>query len=164
MAMFSVTLTGTEAVAAQIREQVQQVPKYVATAMYQEALEIARNAQKLAPRASGNLANSAHVELPKIEGEQIEVKLGFGGTSGAGNLKEGVTNKDDVGYALYVHENPRAGKTGGMSPSGVKYPFDKWSRVGQWKYLEHPFLAAAKGMAERIAEKVKGWQATDVKT
>jgi|WetSurMetagenome_2_1015567.scaffolds.fasta_scaffold239049_3 hypothetical protein len=161
MAMFSVTLTGTEAVAAQIREQVQQVPKYVAAAMYQEALGIARSAQKLAPRALGNLANSAHVELPKIDGEQIEVQLGFGGTAGFGNV-EG-TNKDDVGYALYVHENPRAGKTGGMSPSGVKYPFDKWSRVGQWKYLEHPFLAAAKGMAERIAEKVRSWQATDVK-
>jgi hypothetical protein len=159
MAMFSVTLTGTEAVAAQIREQVQHVPKYVAAAMYQEALGIARSAQKLAPRDFGNLANSAHVELPKIDGEQIEVLLGFGGTAGAGNV-EG-TNKDDVGYALYVHENPRAGKTGGVSPSGAKYKH--WARVGQWKYLEHPFLAAAKGMAERISEKVRGWQATDVK-
>ena len=47
-------------------------------------------------------------------------------------------------YALVVHENQRAGKTGGFSPQGKKYKH--WSRVGQWKYLETP----AKLLAPRI--------------
>jgi hypothetical protein len=147
MAMFSVTLTGTEAVAEQIREQVEKVPKYVGAAMYQEAQDIMRESHKLVPRDTGTLANASMVEQPKYEGNDISVTLGYGGPAAP--------------YALSVHENPRAGKTGGVSPSGAKYKH--WAKVGQWKYLEHPFLAAAKGMAERIAEKVKGWQATDVK-
>ena len=47
-----------------------------------------------------------------------------------------------------VHENPRSGKTGGVSPSGKKYyprpgyPVP-YSQVGQWKYLETPARIAA---------------------
>lgn len=53
---------------------------------------------------------------------QTSVILGYGGASAP--------------YALSVHENPRSGKTGGVSPSGRKYK--RWARVGEWKFLETP--------------------------
>jgi len=41
-------------------------------------------------------------------------------------------------YAWVVHENPRAGRTGGKSPSNRPYPF--WAEGGSWKFLEQPLL------------------------
>lgn len=45
----------------------------------------------------------------------------------------------DAPYALSVHENPRSGKTGGVSPRGARYR--SWAEHGKWKYLEHPHMA-----------------------
>ena len=66
--------------------------------------------------------------------EPLESVVGYGGASAP--------------YALSVHENPRSGHTGGVSPSGRKYKH--WARTGQWKYLETPFKARADGLSERI--------------
>lgn len=41
-------------------------------------------------------------------------------------------------YALKTHENPRAGNTGGASPSGKPYPEGSYAKVGQYKFLETP--------------------------
>jgi hypothetical protein len=72
-------------------------------------------------------------------------------------------------YALKVHENPRAGQTGGWGPQGpteiafrviggIVRPIGaqrkRYSTVGQWKFLEQPFLARAKGLAARIRARV----------
>jgi hypothetical protein len=41
-------------------------------------------------------------------------------------------------YAFDVHENPRSGRTGGVSPTGQAYRY--WAREGSFKYLEQPSL------------------------
>jgi hypothetical protein len=61
---------------------------------------------------------------------------------------------------LSVHENPRAGKTGGVSPQGKPYAKTKggkglWAKTGKWKYLEDPFNRRLKGFEARIAKRVK---------
>lgn len=111
----------------------------LAAGMYQEALAIMRDSQtNYCPVDTGNLKNSGHVEFPKIDGTNVSVRMGYGGAAAP--------------YAAIVHENPRAGKTGGVSPSGRKYKH--WARVGQWKYLERPFLdAVGNGIDERIGRR-----------
>jgi hypothetical protein len=100
------------------------------------------------PKDFGVLANSGHVRMPTVLRNDIRVDLGFGGPAGGGgSYSMPPTNTEDVGYALAVHENPRAGKTGGVSPSGI--PYKTWSQVGGWKYLERalgrhiPFMVAS---------------------
>jgi hypothetical protein len=66
--------------------------------------------------------------------DDVAAVLGFGGPAAP--------------YALAVHENPRSGKTGGISPQGKRYKH--FARVGQWKYLE----TAVKNHAGRLAEVV----------
>ncbi len=143
MAAFEVILTGTESVAAEIQRQVEAVPRFVGDALYEEGRAIIRDSQeRFVPVDTGTLKGSAYVFEPKYSAGNVEIELGYGGAAAA--------------YARVTHENPRAGKTGGVSPSGR--PYKHWAKVGQWKYLEHPFLAAAKGMAERVAARVRGWQ------
>jgi hypothetical protein len=55
-------------------------------------------------------------------------------------------------YALYVHENPRAGKTGGVSPRGKLYR--TWARVGQWKFLETPMKRMVPQLRQRLQERL----------
>lgn len=97
-----------------------------ASGLYMAGEYIMAQSKDLAPVDTGNLRASGFVELPDVSGAVVNVKLGYGGFSAA--------------YALMVHENPRAGKTGGLSPSGRKYK--TWAKVGQWKYLEKPFMEA----------------------
>jgi hypothetical protein len=69
-------------------------------------------------------------------------------------------------YAAAVHENPRAGQTEGMSPSGKKYTAGLtgsgkkskrkvFSTVGKWKFLEEPLKNNAKKILSIIAKKAK---------
>lgn len=78
--------------------------------------------EQYVPVETGTLKSSGFVGPPDIRGGNVTVSLGYGGPAAP--------------YALAVHENPRAGKTGGVSPSGKKYK--RWSTVGGWKYLETP--------------------------
>lgn len=96
--------------------------------------EIMAAAKELVPVMDGPLRASGHVEPPVVAGTNVVVTAGFGGPAAP--------------YALSVHENPRAGKTGGISPSGRRYK--KWAMVGQWKYLETPFKAIAPRAGERL--------------
>lgn len=97
----------------------------VAQTLYREAERIMALAKsEYVPVVTGALRSSGHVQKPKFLGSTVTVTLGFGGASAS--------------YALEVHENPRAGKTYGMSPSGFPYPPGTWSKVGQWKFLTEP--------------------------
>ena len=89
------------------------------------------------PVSTGALRSSILVQLPEILGTRIVVTIGAGGVAAP--------------YALAVHENPRAGKTGGFSPSGKPYYYN-WSRVGEWKYLERPALEAVQNSSGLIQE------------
>lgn len=87
------------------------------------------------PVVTGNLRSTIMATEPQIHGDRVSVTVGAGGPAAK--------------YALKVHENPRSGRTGGVSPQGKKYyprpgvpvPF---SSVGQWKYLETPAIQAAR--------------------
>lgn len=110
-----------------------------AGALYQGATNIMSESKlNYVPVDTGTLRSSGLVEQPKLEGDRVVVVLGYGGPAAP--------------YALAVHENPRSGKTGGVSPSGQ--PYKRWARVGQWKYLETPFQALRHTIAPRVAAAV----------
>ena len=96
------------------------------------------------PVVTGNLRSTIQSSVPTVNGLRFSVTVSAGGPSAK--------------YARKVHENPRSGKTGGVSPSGKKYyprmgvPIP-YSTVGQWKYLETPArIAAANSSKWLLAE------------
>jgi hypothetical protein len=109
-------------------------------ALFREAEEIMGDSKdNYVPVDFGTLRNSGFVDLPVIQGTRVTVRAGFGGPAAP--------------YALAVHENPRSGKTGGVSPQGKKY--QHFAAVGQWKYLEIPFRQALRGMDARLARRIR---------
>lgn len=54
-------------------------------------------------------------------------------------------------YATRTHENPRSGKTGGVSPTGRKYKPGTYATVGEWKFLEN----AIKDNVSRILDIIR---------
>lgn len=84
------------------------------------------------PVITGALRSSIHVEKDVVfTPSSATVYVSAGGAAAP--------------YGRKVHENPRSGRTGGLSPSGRRYK--KWSRVGQWKFIEQPAMeAAARGV------------------
>ena len=104
----------------------------------EEAEDIITAADELVPADIGNLKGSKFVAAPEVQGggfnRYVTVELGYGNTATL--------------YAASVHENPRSGQTGGVSPGGSKRK--TWAKVGQWKYLETPWLASSAGWLERV--------------
>ena len=95
-----------------------------------EQAEALRTASLAAvPRRDSILANSAFAKTADSR-DEITGTVGY-----------------SAPYAAAIHENPRAGKTGGVSPSGRRYK--KWAKVGGFKYLERP-------LAEMRADFVAG--------
>lgn len=108
----------------------ERAPVAMQAALNEEANGLLNDADQLVPRDTANLANS------KFQRETPDgVEVGYGGAAAP--------------YALATHENPRSGRTGGVSPSGK--PYTHWAAVGQWKYLEQPFKARMTGFTSRIA-------------
>lgn len=87
------------------------------------------------PVMDGPLRASGVVLPVERNGEIHTLTMGFGGPSAP--------------YAVKVHENPRSGKTGGLSPSGKKYK--RWAKVGAYKYLEGPMASRGPKIPETIA-------------
>jgi hypothetical protein len=133
---FHVTIHGLPKVKKALKALGAKGPKALGGALFREGEGIMGDSkEKYVPVDLGNLKSSGHVQHPKITSNGASVELGFGGPAAP--------------YALAVHENPRSGKTGGVSPSGAQYK--TWSKVGQWKYLETPYKEHLKGMDNRIA-------------
>ena len=115
----------------------------VVRAMNSELEAVMRDSRALVPVVTGTLRSSGTVDAPQIQGNEVTQTCGYGGAAKR--------------YALKVHENPRAGRTGGYSPSGKKYyprpglPVP-YSTVGQWKFLEQPFLARRTRIIEAITD------------
>lgn len=115
-------------------------PDLVAGALYRRGNDVmADSVENYVPVRDGILRDSAFVDEPQVNGNDVSVALGYGGAAQA--------------YAEPVHENPRAGKTGGVSPSGR--PYKTWAQVGEWKYLETPLLNAVDGMVQDIADELR---------
>lgn len=131
--MIHIVAEGGEQLIAAMRSLGDQAPKVMAGALYREAEDILTDAKEhYVPVDQGHLRSVGFVEPPEV-GPVTSVDLGFGGP-----------------YALAVHENPRAGHTGGLSPSGR--PYKHWATVGEWKFLETPWKAAAPHMVEHLGE------------
>lgn len=137
MITFSITVTGIDDVLTALTNVGVDVPKVLGRALYQEGLALAAEADALVPRDTGNLAASQFVTPPS--GVPVQVVVGYGGAAAP--------------YALAVHENPRSGRTGGVSPQGKAYKH--FARVGQWKYLETPFKARTAGFSDRLGVHLK---------
>lgn len=90
--------------------------------------------EEYVPVDSGTLRSTGTVLPPEVSSQSATITMGFGGPAAP--------------YALAVHENPRAGKTGGISPSGKQY--EHWARTGNWKYLETPLKAATGKIAAKM--------------
>lgn len=112
--------------------------KDTAKAVRYEVEKIGTNADRnYVPVDLGTLRASKYIEGPTIEGDRIEVKIGYGGAASA--------------YAAAVHENPSQHDP--PSWEGVAVEFHPRGR-GR-KYLETPLNEAMPGMSDRIAERIK---------
>lgn len=91
-------------------------------ALYEEANRIFNESQLLVPVDTGTLRSSGQVTLPEQGPRGVSVTIGYGGAAAP--------------YAIYVHERLDLNH-----PNG-----------GQAKYLEEPVMAAADGIADRLAD------------
>lgn len=131
------TLSGFKSLEDRIKSLGQQTPETVATALYEEAnVVMADSVTNYVPFDTGVLAGSGKVNLPEHSGGGISVTFGFGGPAAP--------------YAIAVHENPRSGKTGGVSPQGK--PYVHFARRGEWKYLETPLKKHAPEVADALRQ------------
>lgn len=136
------TITGMDEVLKNLRAYGQNTKEAAAQALYEEASAIKAVSQaRYVPvrNIGGGELRGDHAfidEAAKVDGDSVSITFGYSGP-----------------YAASVHENPRAGKTGGVSPRGKKYK--RWAEVGEWKYLEKPLLEAESGMLQRLAGRIR---------
>lgn len=136
----SVTVQGTKGVIDALKALGDQAGPAFAQAIYEEAEAVMTTSkEQYVPVDTGVLRGTGYVAPPEQIGPVISVEIGYGGPAAP--------------YALAVHENPRAGKTGGFSPQGK--PYKHWARVGSWKYLELPWKEAMAGLIERLEAKLR---------
>ena len=149
-------IAGLENVMANLNREMSAIEGACLQGLVNAGMEIKRDAQKLTPVVTGNLRNSAYVVGPAQVEDGANPDFKDGDKPGlavllaaehAASVAASITEcrsaaqpEVHVGYSAYyapwVHENPRAGITGGKSPSGRKYPEGTYSVVGQWKFLQ----------------------------
>ncbi len=131
----AIVVQGTAEIIQALQALGPQAQQGLAATLFEVGEEImADSKEHYVPVDTGVLRESGYVEPPVLNGTETTVVLAYGGAASA--------------YALLVHENPRAGKTGGLSPQGKSYKH--WARVGSWKFLETPFKEAAGRLVERL--------------
>ena len=136
--MFKMRVTGTKQAEAKSHALERHIKQSVATALHNEGERIMRDSKaNYVPVVHGGLKESGVVHPPQIAGSIVSVLLEYPGPE-----------------AIRIHENPRSGKTGGVSPRGRKYPEGSYSKVGGWKFLELPAKQAMPSMPSRIAQDV----------
>jgi hypothetical protein len=91
------------------------------------------------PVMDGQLRSTGVVLPVERNGTLHTLTLGFGGPAAP--------------YAVKTHENPRAGKTGGISPQGRRYK--KWAKVGAYKFLEGPMAQDGPKIPDSIAAEAR---------
>lgn len=135
----TVKLEGMEEVLKNLAAYGERARQAAGVAIYEEARAIEQaSVTKYVPVDQQKLRDEMAFidEEAQVNGDVLSVEFGYRGP-----------------YAASVHENPRSGKTGGVSPKGRKYAH--WATVGQWKFLETPLLEAEAGMLKRIADRMR---------
>lgn len=131
-------LDGVGDAVKKLNEIAKDLRKDTAKAIRYEVEKIGTNADRnYVPVDLGTLRASKTIEGPTIDGDNIEVVIGYGGAASA--------------YAAAVHENPSEHDP--PSWEGVNVEFKPRGR-GR-KYLERPLNEAIPGMSDRIAERIK---------
>ena len=163
-------VTGGERLAATLRDFPGRAMAALGAGLFIEAEKTMSASKKLTPVDEGILRASGHVQLPVIQDARVTVKFGYGGPAGAGGrlgagavvTGEGLVqtqppgqNREDVGYAVFVHEDTDVfGLTpgGGSRNTGPGAIRKRRKRrfVGQAKYLSVPLRARAQGRLQRI--------------
>lgn len=148
-------VTGVEQVIRNLNRQIRDIEDANQRGLTRAALLVRREAMKKVPIVTGNLRASAYTisgtgktsagSSPSFKGDEEgeaeqQHDAALAEASGRATTEQGPYA--EVGfsavYAWSVHENPRAGKTGGVSPSGKRYKPKTYSTrpAGQYKFLE----------------------------
>lgn len=141
-----IVIHGLEEVKTKLDNAESGVIPAVAKELHKQGEKVIGDSKKnYVPVATGTLKNTGHVKLPKFKTDGVIISLGYGGPAAP--------------YALDVHENPRAGKTEGISPQGYPYPTTMggkptWATVGEWKYLEKPVKKHSDNIERKLFSKV----------
>lgn len=131
------TLQGADEVMQKIAVALQHMRAEAAGSLYRLAEEMMTESKKRVPVDLGTLRDSGYVSLPDPGAATILTTLGFGGPAGSGN-QGGVTNIEDVGYAIIVHEDEEA-----------------IHGVGEAKFLESVVREYAPHILSRVAQGIK---------
>lgn len=129
-------ITGHKGVINNLKKKSFDDSRKVAGAIQAGVFLIAGEADKQVPIDTGNLKNSQSTRVFRKFKEFI------------GEIKYTAL------YAIFVHENKRAGKTRGISPKGQLYK--SWAERGKWKYLEDPFKMYKNRILKMIKDALKG--------
>jgi hypothetical protein len=100
------------------------MPNLLEKAIYEEALVIFKESQRIVPIDTGALYSSGVVHMPKKEGNRTFVRVSYGGSAAS--------------YALYVHENLYA----------------KHDAPTQAKYLETPLYRQIPVLIKNLATSI----------
>jgi hypothetical protein len=119
-------LKGVDKVLANLNKEIGKIEGRSKAGLLKAGLELQAESIKEAPVMDGFLRNSCYI-ASDIKSRGMVVYVGYHAV-----------------YAARTHENPRSGKTGGVSPSGYRYK--KWAKVGKWKFLEDPLKRLASRM------------------
>lgn len=130
-------VTGINEIVQKLRALGEEYPTAAGNALFRWAsANIEKPAkEEFVPVMFGALRSSIQTLEPVVTRNTVTVTIAAGGAAAP--------------YARAVHENPRSGRTGGVSPSGRRYK--NYARVGQWKYLETPAIEAAYGKQADLA-------------
>jgi hypothetical protein len=172
-------MVGTEAVIKKLNKEIMKLKNRTQGGVTEAALLIKGESQKMTPVVTGNLRNSSFITWPggisttygNFKGPESS-EMGRQHAAAVAESQAATSLKGipiaEVGYsAIYatsVHENPRAGQTGGTNKSGTrKYTSGRtqsgrqstrivYSTVGGYKFLEN----ALKNNARRIFKIIQG--------
>ena len=132
MAEFSFNIDGIEDFSDRL-DVLDKLIDNIGTAMYQFAEEVMTDSKAVVPVDTGALMNTGKVMQPEADDTGVSVTFGYGDES--------------VDYAMYVHEELSAWKTGN--------PIN-WTRPGSGpKYLENPLKAKQDELPGRIMDATK---------
>ena len=181
------SVTGTDKVIKKLNARIKKIEGDIAGGLMLGCLDIRRDSQIECPVVEGNLKNSAYIVMESKHRRDSEGTMAsFTGKQAPKMSSQHSTETREqasivkresksgpvaaIGYtavyAVPVHENPRTGKTGGLSPKGVPYnpPLTgsgkagtrkAFSTVGKYKFLEDPLKNNTRKLMNTLRRKAK---------